>query len=125
MSNKNKEINKEMNKEFFNIAESVFGKEFTEDLKKSFVSNDEEKYFTRMKVNTEGNLEIDVPGFEKNQLSIKYADSILTIEGETKNRKIKEKYNIKNKKPVGSTLNLGILTVELEDDITIQEIKID
>lgn len=115
----------EVSKEFFNIAESVFGKEFTEDLKKSFVSNDEEKYFTRMKVNTEGNLEIDVPGFEKNQLSIKYADSILTIEGETKNRKIKEKYNIKNKKPVGSTLNLGILTVELEDDITIQEIKID
>lgn len=118
-----------VNKDFFELAESIFGKEFTKDIKKSFVSEEESKKSgfnkTDSKVNTDGNLEIDVPGFTKEQLTITVDDNVLYVYGETENRKVNYKYKLGKYKVISSSLDLGVLTIKLEKDIKIQEIKID
>lgn len=70
-------------------------------------------------------MKIDVPGIKKEDLKITLKNSILNITGETDDRKIKIKFNIGDRKIKSTKLDLGVLTIEFEDNDNVEEIKID
>ena len=58
-------------------------------------------------------LEIEVPGFNQENLNVEMADGILTVKGETENRKIYKRYQLGNVQDVDASIKDGILSLKL------------
>lgn len=58
-------------------------------------------------------LEIEVPGFNKDNLNVEISDGILTIEGRRNQRQIYKQYQIGNVQDVQATVQDGILTLKI------------
>lgn len=70
---------------------------------------------TNYTTNEEGQtvIEVEVPGFNKNNLKVEIAHSILTIKGETETRKIFKQYTLKEVENVNASIKDGILSLTL------------
>jgi HSP20 family molecular chaperone IbpA len=56
-------------------------------------------------------MEIDVPGFNKENLSIEVVDGIMTIQGETEKRKIFKRYSLNGIEDINASIKDGVLTL--------------
>jgi len=61
-------------------------------------------------------LEIEVPGFNKDNLNVEVADSILTIQGQTNKKKLFKRYSLGNVDEVKASIKDGILTLTLIEE---------
>jgi len=58
-------------------------------------------------------IEIEVPGFNKDNLKVEISDGILTVQGETESRKIYKKYQLGSIQEVKASIKDGILSLTL------------
>lgn len=62
-------------------------------------------------------MEIEVPGFNKDNLSVEVSDGIMTIEGKAGKRNIYKQYSIGNIEDVKASIKDGILTLTLIEQV--------
>jgi HSP20 family molecular chaperone IbpA len=60
-------------------------------------------------------MEIEVPGFNKDNLNVEISDGILTVEGQTDKRQMRKQYSIGNIEDVNASIQDGILSLTLVD----------
>jgi HSP20 family molecular chaperone IbpA len=58
-------------------------------------------------------LEIEVPGFNKDNLNVEISEGILTVEGKAGQRQIYKQYSIGNIEDIQATVKDGILSLKL------------
>lgn len=65
--------------------------------------------------NEDGNIEmeIEVPGFNKDTLNVEVSEGILTVEGKTDKRQVYKQYQIGNIEDVQAKIQDGVLTLTL------------
>jgi len=65
--------------------------------------------------NDDGNIEmeIEVPGFNKDTLNVEISEGILTVEGKTQKRQIYKQFQLGNVEDVQAIVQDGILTLTL------------
>lgn len=56
-------------------------------------------------------MEIEVPGFNKENLAIEVIDGIMTIQGETATRKVFKRYSLNGVEDISASIKDGILTL--------------
>jgi HSP20 family molecular chaperone IbpA len=58
-------------------------------------------------------LQIDVPGFNKDNLKVEISEGVLTIQGETETRKIFKQYTMGSVQDVNASIKDGVLSLTL------------
>lgn len=59
--------------------------------------------------------EIEVPGFNKDNLNVEITDGFLTVRGETEKRQYFKQFTLNNVEDVSATIKDGILTLTLSE----------
>lgn len=93
----------------------MFGRNPFKILNEDFESIFGNMFDSIYKSDNEGNmvLELEVPGFNKDNLQVEIADGLLTIQGENGSRKVFKRYTIGNVEDVKANIKDGLLTLTL------------
>lgn len=78
------------------------------------------------KTDDDGNavLEIEVPGFNKDNINVEVGENILSISGETETRKLFKRYSIGDVEDINAHIQDGILTITLIEAKAKEPVKI-
>lgn len=95
------------------LFEEIFGdSKFNLDFENFFDLMEKNKTYQK---DQNGNLilEIEVPGFNKDNIKVEISDGILTVQGKTDTRDILKRFTIGNISEVKATIKDGILSLTL------------